>query len=220
MHLQGAPRQRRLPQSLAVVPMLREDSAHRRDHGARARAGPFTDKELALLQTFADQAVIAIQNARLFNETKEALEQQTATAEVLQVISSSVADAAPVFDKILDSCRHLFASEQLGIFLVDDDGCVHARRVARLGAGRASCARSRKPLDQTITARVIRSATHGSRRPTRLPCPTRRPSLRSIVDTASATTRSPVAPMLWEGPRHRLDRGAAPAAASRSPTRS
>ncbi len=70
--------------------------------------------------------MIAIENVRLFNETKEALEQQTATSEVLQVISSSVADTAPVFDKILDSCQHLFATEQLGIFLVGDDGQVHA----------------------------------------------------------------------------------------------
>ena len=81
-------------------------------------------KEIELLQTFADQAVIAIENVRLFNETKEALERQTATAEVLQVISSSVADTTPVFDKILDSCQHLFATEQLGIFLVRDDGQV------------------------------------------------------------------------------------------------
>ncbi|HSW32149.1 MAG TPA: GAF domain-containing protein, partial [Steroidobacteraceae bacterium] len=103
--------------SMAFAPMLWDERGIGAIGVARSK-GPFSAKELAMLQTFADQAVIAIQNARLFNETKEALERQTATAEVLQVIGSSVADTAPVFDKILDSCQHLFATEQLGIFQV------------------------------------------------------------------------------------------------------
>ncbi|HEY2978495.1 MAG TPA: ATP-binding protein, partial [Burkholderiaceae bacterium] len=99
---------------------------------ARKEVRPFLAPEIELVQTFADQAVIAIENVRLFNETKEALEQQTATAEVLRVISSSVADTAPVFEKILHSCSHLFESSEQGIVLLGEDGLL------RLGAHRGT----------------------------------------------------------------------------------
>ncbi|HET7526275.1 MAG TPA: GAF domain-containing protein, partial [Burkholderiaceae bacterium] len=111
--------------SVALAPMMWEGRGIGTIDIIRAPPRPYSEKELALLKTFADQAVIAIQNARLFNETKEALEQQTATAEVLSVISSSVADTAPVFDKILDSCTRLFAASGLGIYLADDAGMLH-----------------------------------------------------------------------------------------------
>ncbi|MGR8920929.1 MAG: ATP-binding protein, partial [Gammaproteobacteria bacterium] len=106
--------------SVLSVPMLKGDRCIGSITVFRRTVGAFPDKLVGLFQTFADQAVIAIENARLFRETNEALERQTATAEILRVISSSVVDTAPVFDKILESCERIFECEELGITFVED----------------------------------------------------------------------------------------------------
>ncbi len=92
--------------------------------GVSRRKGGFSDKELSLLQTFADQAVIAIQNARLFNETREALERQTATADILNVIASSPSDVKPVFEAIVGSAKRLLSGHGCGLYRIVD-GMLH-----------------------------------------------------------------------------------------------
>jgi signal transduction histidine kinase/DNA-binding response OmpR family regulator len=140
--------------SLVSAPMMWQGQGIGTIDIARAPPRPFSDKEIDQLRTFADQAVVAIQNARLFNETREALEQQRASAAVLNVISNSVSDTAPVFEKILDSCLALFGTEHLTIFLVGDDQMVRA--VASRGAIAVDAAHAAVPLAQSITGRVIR----------------------------------------------------------------
>ena len=93
----------------------------------RTEVRPFTEKQVELVRLFADQAVIAIENVRLFNETKEGLERQTAISEILRVISSSPTDVRPVLDAIAESAARFCASENVSVILPGDDGLLRVQ---------------------------------------------------------------------------------------------
>ena len=87
----------------------------------RIEVRPFTSAQIKLLETFADQAVIAIENVRLFKELKEALEQQTATSEILGVIASSPTDIQPVLDVVAENAARLCDADDANIYRVDGE---------------------------------------------------------------------------------------------------
>ncbi|RUU96570.1 GAF domain-containing protein [Mesorhizobium sp. M6A.T.Cr.TU.017.01.1.1] len=118
--------------TILAIPLLRDGEAVGALMIRRIEMRPFTDKQIALLKTFADQAVIAISNVRLFEEVQartrdlqESLEYQTATSDVLGVISRSPAQAQPVLDTIVTTAGHLCEADYAYVYMRKDDGKYH-----------------------------------------------------------------------------------------------
>ena len=107
--------------TVLATPLLREGTPIGTIHIRRMEVRPFSDKQIKLLETFASQAVIAIENVRLFEELKESLEQQTATSEILGVIASSPTDIQPVLDTIAQSAARVCGSDDATIRLIEGD---------------------------------------------------------------------------------------------------
>ena len=183
--------------TLLVTPLYREGQPFGTILLRRKEVRPFSEREIALLQTFGDQAAIAIENVRLFNETKDALDQQRASGEVLAAISNSIADTAPVFERILESCERLFAGKVIAIETVDSTGTLRIERFR--GPGRMN-------QDQYVIGPVIagasvsanailsRTVQHVIDIPNGTDLPSRSRQSYLDIEVRSAI----VAPMLWE----------------------
>jgi GAF domain-containing protein len=143
-----------------AVPMLQDGQPIGLITVSRAEPGRFAPQDIQLLQTFADQAVIAIENVRLFNETKEALERQTATADILRVISSSPTDVQPVFDTIAQRAVRVCDGIYCGVYRFD--GAL-VDLAAQSGMSAESVAEIRRvyPLPLTSDTLVVQSVREG-----------------------------------------------------------
>jgi signal transduction histidine kinase len=139
------------------VPLMREDRAIGAIALWRMEARRFADRQIALVNTFADQAAIAIENVRLFNETKEALERQTATSEILRAISQSPTDVQPVFDSIAVAALNLCSASSANVFRFDG-GLIHLVPLVNLNPGYVEAMRQvfpRPPSRDTAVGRAI-----------------------------------------------------------------
>ena len=108
--------------SMIGVPLLRDGEPMVVIGIGRRRIDPFGEREIELATTFAAQAMIAIENARLLNELRQSLERQTATSQVLQVISSSPGDLEPVFQSILEKAARICEAEFAALYRREADG--------------------------------------------------------------------------------------------------
>jgi signal transduction histidine kinase len=144
--------------SLVAVPMLKDDELIGALIIYRQEVRPFTDKQIELLKNFAAQAVIAIENARLLNELRESLQQQTATAEVLKVISSSPGELEPVFQSLLGNATRLCVADFGLMFQYDGNSL---RLMAQLGADQGYVEYMQRepfhPRPETLTGRVLQA---------------------------------------------------------------
>ena len=137
--------------TLVSVPMYKDDQSRRQYYDLPPRGRPFTDKQIELVQNFAAQAVIAIENTRLLSELRESLQQQTATSDVLKVISSSPGDLEPVFRAMLDNALRICDAKFGTMFRDDGDGFYPAVTL-----------NSPPALDDYIRQRGLRKPTAGT----------------------------------------------------------
>jgi GAF domain-containing protein/DNA-binding response OmpR family regulator len=149
--------------ALLAVPMMHDGRPIGVISVSRGTPGPFSDRQIALLQTFADQAVIAIENVRLFTELEArngaltaALDQQTATSEVLRVISSSPTDVQPVFDAIATSARRLCGGAH-GAVLTYDGSLVHLAALDEFDPESAASLRRAFPMPPSRASSATRA---------------------------------------------------------------
>ena len=138
--------------TVLAVPMLRGDELVGTITIYKLESKPFTDKQISLVETFSDQAVIAIQNAQLFNETQKSLEQQTAISEVLNVISRSQSALQPVLDIIIKTAARLCQADYAIVWNLDGD-VFQLAAVNEIDADFAAFAKENPPtLDRKTSA--------------------------------------------------------------------